>query len=84
VDILSPNDTVMDLTETLREYFAIDVTLVWVPTPGRAECIYVPEPHRRARVPGNRQALQGGCSSRPRSSRSDAAKQLGAEAARLT
>lgn len=33
VEILSPNDTVMDLTEKLREYFAIGVKLVWVPDP---------------------------------------------------
>ena len=33
VEILSPRDTVMDLTEKLREYFAIGVTLVWVIDP---------------------------------------------------
>lgn len=33
VEILSPNDTVLDLTEKLREYFAIGVKLVWVPDP---------------------------------------------------
>ena len=33
VEILSPHDTVMDLTEKLREYFAIGVKLVWVPDP---------------------------------------------------
>ena len=33
VEILSPNDTVMDLTEKRREYFAIGVKLVWVPDP---------------------------------------------------
>jgi Uma2 family endonuclease len=33
VEILSPRDTVMDLTEKLREYFAIGVTLVWLIDP---------------------------------------------------
>ena len=33
VEILSPHDTVMDLTEQLREYFAIGVKLVWVLDP---------------------------------------------------
>ena len=33
VEILSPHDAVMDLTEKLREYFAIGVRLVWVLDP---------------------------------------------------
>jgi Uma2 family endonuclease len=33
VEVLSPNDTVMDLTEKLPEYFAIGVRLVWVIDP---------------------------------------------------
>lgn len=33
VEILSPRDMVIDLTEKLREYFAIGVTLVWVVDP---------------------------------------------------
>ena len=33
VEILSPRDTVMELTEKLREYFAIGVTLVWLIDP---------------------------------------------------
>lgn len=33
VEILSPRDTVMDLDEKLREYFAIGVRLVWVVDP---------------------------------------------------
>lgn len=33
VETLSPNDAVMDLTEKLREYFAIGVKLVWVLDP---------------------------------------------------
>lgn len=40
VEILSPDDTVMDLAEKLREYFAISVKLVWVPDP-RACRVYV-------------------------------------------
>lgn len=34
VEILSPHDTVTDLVEKLREYFAIGVRLVWVIDPG--------------------------------------------------
>lgn len=33
VEILSPRDTVMDLLQKLREYFAIGVRLVWVIDP---------------------------------------------------
>lgn len=33
VEILSPRDTVIDLSEKLREYFAIGVVLVWVIDP---------------------------------------------------
>ena len=39
VEILSPRDTVMGLTEKLREYFAIGVSLVWVIDP-RARRVY--------------------------------------------
>ncbi len=39
VEILSPRDTVMSLTEKLREYFAIGVGLVWVVDP-RARRVY--------------------------------------------
>jgi Uma2 family endonuclease len=39
VEILSPRDTVMGLTEKLREYFAIDVRLVWVIDP-KARRVY--------------------------------------------
>jgi Uma2 family endonuclease len=39
VEILSPRDTVMDLAEKLREYFAIGVRLVWVLDP-RARRVY--------------------------------------------
>lgn len=39
VEILSPNDTAMDVTEKLREYFAIGVKLVWVLDP-RARAVY--------------------------------------------
>ena len=33
IEVLSPDDRVLDLTEKLREYFAIGVTLVWVLDP---------------------------------------------------
>jgi Uma2 family endonuclease len=33
VEILLPGDTVMELTQKLREYFAIGVRLVWVTDP---------------------------------------------------
>jgi Uma2 family endonuclease len=39
VEILSPGDTVMELTEKLREYFSIGVSLVWVVDP-RAQLVY--------------------------------------------
>ena len=39
VEILSPNDTVGELTQKLREYFAIGVMLVWVADPG-AKCVF--------------------------------------------
>jgi len=40
VEVLSRDDTVMDLTAKLREYFAADVKLVWVVDP-RAHRVYV-------------------------------------------
>lgn len=40
VEILSPRDAVIDLAEKIREYFAIDVKLVWVVDP-RARRVYV-------------------------------------------
>jgi Uma2 family endonuclease len=59
VEILSANDTVMDLAEKLREYFAIGVRLVWVIDP-RARCLYayrsptdIREFRQDGRVPGD-------------------------------
>jgi Uma2 family endonuclease len=40
VEILSPNDTVGELTQKLREYFAIGVRVVWVADPA-ARCVFV-------------------------------------------
>jgi Uma2 family endonuclease len=40
VEILSPRDSVMDLADKLREYFALGVTLVWVVDP-RRRSVYV-------------------------------------------
>jgi Uma2 family endonuclease len=39
VEVLSPGDAVMDLTQKLREYFAIGVRLVWVADP-EARLVY--------------------------------------------
>lgn len=39
VEVLSPDDTVMGLSEKLREYFAIGVRLVWIADP-RARLVY--------------------------------------------
>ncbi len=39
VEILSPDDSVIDLTQKLREYFALGVRLVWVVDP-RARRVY--------------------------------------------
>lgn len=39
VEILSPNDRWTEVTQKLREYFAIGVRLVWVVDP-QARCIY--------------------------------------------
>ena len=39
VEILSPNDKWTEVTQKLREYFAIGVRLVWVADP-QARCVY--------------------------------------------
>lgn len=39
LEVLSVQDTVMDLTDKLREYFAAGVRLVWVVDP-RARSVY--------------------------------------------